>query len=95
MVTVQSNINNRAARMTRLLLRTRWKDILRPIYGTIVFQPAAFAWCWMTGASYISTIGPFIIYCTLVFIPIYAAYEGLWAKIVTKFDDGNENDEGG
>ncbi len=55
-----------------------WKDWLRPVFGTIVFQPFAFLWCWATGASYVETVGPFIIYSTIVFIPIYSYYERLW-----------------
>lgn len=50
-------------------------DIVRPIYGTIVFQPFALLWCLFSGMSYWTMIGPFTIYSTIVFIPIYAVYE--------------------
>lgn len=55
-----------------------WKDFLRPVYGTIVFQPFALAWCWLMDMDYMTMVGPFIIYSTIVFIPIYSVYERLW-----------------
>lgn len=57
------------------------KDILRPIYGTIVFQPFAFLWAWLTGAPFLTEIGPFVIYSTVVFIPIYAIYERYYDRL--------------
>lgn len=51
------------------------KDILRPIYGTIAFQPFAFLWALATGTPFLTEIGPFVVYSTLIFIPIYAIYE--------------------
>ena len=56
------------------------KDVLRPIYGTIVFQPFALLWCWMTGDDYLTMIGPFILYSTIIFMPIYSIYEWIWAR---------------
>ena len=49
-----------------------WKDFFRPIYGTIVFQPFALIWCRITDMDYLTMVGPFIIYSTIVFIPIYS-----------------------
>jgi hypothetical protein len=51
------------------------KDILRPIFGTIAFQPFAYMWALSTGAPFWTEIGPFVVYSTVVFIPIYAMYE--------------------
>ena len=51
------------------------KDILRPIFGTIVFQPFAYLWALSTGAPFWTEIGPFVVYSTVIFMPIYAMYE--------------------
>ncbi len=51
------------------------KDVIRPIYGTIVFQPFALLWCLLSGDDYLTMIGPFILYSTIIFIPIYSLYE--------------------
>jgi hypothetical protein len=60
------------------------KDIIRPIYGTIVFQPFAVAWCLLNGDDYMTTIGPFVLYSMFAFIPIYAIYEKLWNRSWTQ-----------
>ena len=56
------------------------KDIIRPIYGTIVFQPFALLWCWLSGDDYLTMIGPFILYSTIIFMPIYSVYEWIWSR---------------
>ena len=56
------------------------KDVLRPIYGTVVFQPFALLWCMVSGDDYLTMIGPFIAYSTVVFIPIYSLYERIWQR---------------
>ena len=30
------------------------KDFWRPIYGTVVFQPFALLWCWLSGDDYLT-----------------------------------------
>ncbi len=56
------------------------KDIIRPIYGPVVFQPFALLWCLFSGDDYLTMIGPFILYSTVIFIPIYSIYERLWDR---------------
>ena len=56
------------------------KDFWRPIYGTVVFQPFALLWCWLSGDNYFTMIGPFILFSTIVFMPIYSIYEKLWDR---------------
>ena len=57
------------------------KDILRPIFGLLVFQPFAWLWCWYTETDYGATFGFFMLYSTFCFIPIYAAYERLFERV--------------
>ena len=56
------------------------KDFWRPIYGTVVFQPFALLWCWLSGDDYLTVVGPFILFSTIVFMPIYSIYEKLWDR---------------
>tara|TARA_Y100000004_G_C8895922_1_gene404149 strand:- start:994 stop:1203 length:210 start_codon:yes stop_codon:yes gene_type:complete len=58
-----------------------FKDVARPIAGLIAFQPFALFWCWLTDMNYGSTFGLFMIYSTVCFIPIYAAYERLYERV--------------
>ena len=32
------------------------KDVIRPIYGTVVFQPFALLWCLLSGDDYLTMI---------------------------------------
>ena len=56
------------------------KDFWRPIYGTVVFQTFALLWCRLSGDDYLTMIGPFILFSTIVFMPIYSIYEKLWDR---------------
>jgi hypothetical protein len=60
---------------------THIKDILRPFFGLIAFQPFALLWCWNTDMSYSGTFGVFMLYSTLCFIPIYAVYERIFERV--------------
>ena len=51
------------------------RDVIRPIYGLVAFQPFAALWCWMTDTPYWETLGGFMVYATVCYIPIYALYE--------------------
>jgi len=54
------------------------KSFIRPIYGTLAFQPFALLWCWLTGMDYLTSMGPLTIYSMLCFIPIYHYYDHWW-----------------
>lgn len=56
------------------------RDFWRPWAGTVAFQPFAFLWCWLMQVEYLNMIGPFIVYSTLIFIPIYVVYERMWDR---------------
>jgi len=51
------------------------KDIIRPIYGTIMLQPLAFTWCYFTGIPYLENLGPLTVLATIYLMPIYAIFE--------------------
>ena len=68
------NIGRHTLSISDALWKNR-KDIWRPIIATIVFQPLALLWCLMLELDYLSTIGPFTIYATVGFMPIYWAFE--------------------
>jgi hypothetical protein len=57
------------------------KDVIRPFFGLVAFQPFALTWCWLTDMSYGTTFGYFMLYSTLCFIPIYAVYERLYERV--------------
>jgi len=52
-----------------------WKDILRPIFGTILLQPLMLVWALWTDTSYLTNLGPLTIVTTLYLIPVYRWYE--------------------
>ena len=56
------------------------KDYLRPVFGTLVLQPLAMWWCYLTETPYLSNVGIFTIVATVYLIPVYAFYEKLWEK---------------
>tara|TARA_R110002167_G_scaffold111007_2_gene282317 strand:- start:5950 stop:6144 length:195 start_codon:yes stop_codon:yes gene_type:complete len=58
----------------------RWKDILRPTYGTVMLQPLTILWCWLFKLDYLAILGPFTIISTIYLMPVYLAYENLWNK---------------
>tara|TARA_X000001036_G_C20575756_1_gene764580 strand:+ start:513 stop:716 length:204 start_codon:yes stop_codon:yes gene_type:complete len=51
------------------------KSFIRPLYGTVAFQPFALLWCWVTGMAYWTMMGPLTIYSMFCFIPIYHYYD--------------------
>jgi len=51
------------------------KDIIRPIYGTVMLQPLAFLWCQLTGIPYLENLGPLTVLATIYLMPIYTLYE--------------------
>ncbi len=51
------------------------KDIIRPIYGTIMLQPPTYLWCYYTGIPYLENLGIFTIIATIYLMPIYALFE--------------------
>ena len=57
------------------------KDIIRPFFGLVAFQPFALLWCWLTDMSYGNTFGLFMLYSTFCFIPIYAVYERIFERV--------------
>ena len=53
------------------------KSFIRPIYGTLAFQPFALFWCWLMDVDYWTFMGPFTVYSMFAFIPIYHYYDHL------------------
>jgi len=53
------------------------KNLYRPIFGTFMFQPFALLWCYLADIDYLTSLGPFTIYATFCFIPIYTIYDKL------------------
>jgi len=51
------------------------KDILRPIFGTLILQPPALIWCHLAGIPYLESIGGFTVFATLYMMPAYAWFE--------------------
>lgn len=59
-------------------------DIIRPIYGTVVFQPFVIFWCWLTDVPYLTNLGWFTVISTIYFMPVYAFYESHLRQYFTK-----------
>jgi hypothetical protein len=60
------------------------KSAIRPIYGTLIFQPFAYLWCVLTDTDYLTSIGPFTIFCMFCFIPIYRYYDQIYAFFIER-----------
>tara|TARA_R110000824_G_scaffold135073_1_gene298109 strand:- start:490 stop:711 length:222 start_codon:yes stop_codon:yes gene_type:complete len=61
------------------------KDILRPIFGTVLIQPLMLLWAYYTDVSYITNLGPLTIITTIYLIPVYRWYEKIADS--AKFDE--------
>ena len=49
-------------------------DWVAPIWGTIILQPFAYAYCVAVDVEYLATLGPFTVLSTIYLMPMYAAY---------------------
>lgn len=56
------------------------RNIVRPVFGTIMFIPFLIVWCLTTGQD-LELFGWFTVYSTIAFVPIYWGYEKMEKKL--------------